>query len=135
MRKAEQLLWDAMKRHLPERHWLQRIENLFGEGMPDVYCGARGKWIELKAPPCIPKRADTPLLGDKYGLRISQKNWLLKNCGYTESAPAYVLIRTRALELFLVPGHFAAHVNKMTLDELRARFSVTWDEVSMELTK
>ena len=43
MRKAEQKVWDAMKRNAPKGIWMQRVENLAGDGMPDVYVeGALG---------------------------------------------------------------------------------------------
>ena len=63
MRKAEQKVWDTMKRKAPKELWLQRIENIVGDGMTDVHSShttGREKWIELKAGK-LPKRTTTPL--------------------------------------------------------------------------
>lgn len=117
MRKREQLLWDAMKRNLPAALWMQRVENLVGDGMPDVYIGRTGCWVELKAPSRIPTRPTTPLLG-KEGLRQSQKNWFIKH--RTMAAPeSYILIRALDGEIFLIAGMHADGVNEMTVEVLR----------------
>ena len=142
MRKKEQLLWDAMKRALSPRLRLQRVENLVGEGMPDVYVGLSGKWVELKAVDKVPKRPDTPLLGDKTGLRLSQVNWHLAHAdGY---APAsYVLIRIRgedednlsAATVYLLPGSLAARINAMPMKEIRAAsLTESWQGIQEKLS-
>jgi len=135
MRKREQLLWDAMKRNLPSSLWLQRVENLAGDGMPDVYVGATGAWVELKAPSKIPVRASTPLLGAE-GLRTSQLNWFLKNTVAEHAPPAFVLIRTIAGELLMIRGDVAADVNKMSLAELRViAAEVDWPGIARRLAR
>jgi hypothetical protein len=133
MRKKEQLLWDAMKRNAPSYLWLQRMENIAGDGIPDVYVGASGKWVELKAPTTVPKRAATPLLGAE-GLRVSQRNWFLKNNSYTNAPRAYILIRTPALELLLIPGSYSGLINEMTLSQLRiSSIACGWFDICKEL--
>lgn len=137
MRKKEQLLWDALKRNAPESLWLQRVENVVGEGMPDVYVGSSGKWIELKSPGKVPVRKTTPLLGTQEGLRISQVNWHIKNASIPTAKESFILIRTVSKELLLLPGRIASVVNASSLNGLRmAKLNVTseWREI-MELLK
>ena len=134
MRKKEQLLWDALKRNAPASLWLQRVENVLGEGMPDVYVGATGAWIELKAPSTIPKHGTTPLLGSSDGLRNSQINWHIKNAALPAAPRTYILIRTVERELLLLPGRLAGIVNACSLSALRAAklnqaTTTEWDEI------
>ena len=59
MRLKEQRLWDAMRKAAPKGVWLQRVENIVVDGMPDVYAvetEGGACWVELKAP-VRPKRA------------------------------------------------------------------------------
>lgn len=117
MRQKEQKLWDTMKRQCPRDIWLERIENLVGDGIPDV----RGVslagvevWFELKAP-TKPKRSTTRLLGDE-GTRPSQIGWHLKAAHY--GMETYVLIRDSEGYLYLIPGIRAADINDMTAHDL-----------------
>jgi hypothetical protein len=112
MRKAEQRLWDTMRRRAPRELWLQRIENLVGEGVPDVY--AAGPWIELKAPH-RPVRASTPLLGKKEGLRPAQIAWHAK--ASSVGVRSFILIRDDSGRLYLLPGALAEDVNGWTAAE------------------
>jgi hypothetical protein len=115
MRKREQLLWDSFRRNMPPELDLQRVENIATDGMPDVYVGLSGKWVELKAPP-ERKRSTTPLLG-REGLRTSQVNWHLKHSSM--NAPeSFILIRTTSGELLLLSGEIAPIINDMTLNGL-----------------
>jgi len=139
MRKKEQLLWDSLKRNMPEELWLQRVENLFGDGMPDVFVGRSGKWVELKAPPRIPARAATPLLGESFGLRQSQVNWHTKYAG-SLAPESYILIRTPDHELLLIPGCCAPVVNACSLESCRelnllhgATGAEAWARLTQEL--
>lgn len=134
MRNKEQRLWDAMKRNLPAGLWMQRIENVVGEGMPDVYVGASGKWVELKAPSAVPARASTRLLGSE-GLRPSQINWHLKNAACEKSPESFILIRTPDQELLLISGSLAETVNEMPLSLLRdISRARTWAEIERALS-
>lgn len=129
MRKQEQRLWDTMRRQLGNEVWLQRVENVAGEGMPDVYCA--GPWVELKAAR-RPKRRTTPLLGAD-GLRQSQINWHLK--AHQLGIPSYILIRDDHGALYLVPGFFAAKLNAMTQRQVHDySVGLCWEDVELELT-
>ena len=128
MRKPEQQLYDAMKRNAPSTAWLQRIENLLVEGMPDVHVSGPESecWVELKSVK-RPKRIPTPLLGSQ-GLRPTQINWHLK--AGTKIICSYILIRDDKNELFLICGRLAASLNEMRLDEVRRHsLANTWDGI------
>lgn len=129
MRKAEQKVWDAMRRANLKREtplWLQRVENLMGDGMPDVYAG--GPWIELKAGR-LPKRATTRIQYSE-GLRQSQVNWHKK--AWSKGVASYVLVRVeeRKSEPCLVLGLYADKINDWTWDELsRYAKRVGWSAI------
>ena len=125
MRKAEQRLWDTMRRNKPVGVWAQRVENGVGEGMPDVLV-APDNWVELKAP-TRPTRSSTPLLGEA-SLRESQIGWHLKAANNLMSS--YILIRDDKKGLYLVPGHVAAIINMMTVGELNTNsLASTWNGI------
>ena len=126
MRLPEQRLWDTMKRNAPEEAWLQRVENVVIDGMPDVYVAIarRTSWVELKAPK-MPKRSTTPLMGDKQGLNINQIGWHL--VAAQNGVRSFVLVRdVERLCLLLLQGRLAKHINQLTLDEAK-KLSVASD--------
>lgn len=127
MRKAEQRLYDRMRRAAPSHIWLQRVENLVGNGMPDVYvAGAcRGAWVELKSVR-RPKRDATRLLGTS-PLRTSQVNWLLKAA--TKGVEAYVAVGDERGALWVVPATVARWANDAPLKSFQ-EWSVAgeWEE-------
>lgn len=127
MRKAEQRLWDTMRRRLPDAWWAQRVENIVGEGMPDVYVEPGHAWVELKAPR-RPSRSTTPLLGSKEGLRSSQIAWHARAAAL--GVRSFVLVRDSEGELYLLPGGLAPDINTWTAEEC-ARESVAnhWEGV------
>lgn len=129
MRLKEQRLWDAMRKAAPKGVWLQRVENIVVDGMPDVYAvetEGGACWVELKAP-VRPKRATTRLLGDE-GLRPSQINWHLKAASMNQRT--YVLIRDDKLELFLIEGKFATDMNDWPLSVVReASLAGDWPSI------
>ena len=130
MRKAEQKVWDAMRRAAPPKAWLQRVENLVADGMPDVYCagGRREAWVELKAAK-LPKRSTTRLqMGE--GIRQSQVNWHLKAA--TKGVQSFILIRVeeRKSEPLLIGGWLADRINDFTYDEARgAALAIGWPAI------
>ena len=129
MRQREQRLWDAMRKAAPPHVWLQRIENVVGEGMPDVFVAAHGSscWVELKAA-IRPKRDTTPLLGSD-GLRLSQINWHIKAASV--GLRTYVLIRDDKRALYLVPAH---DLNARSSSEIENQsFAHTWHGIFAEL--
>ena len=127
MRKKEQKLWDTFARHAPAALDLQRVENLVGAGMPDVYVGGTGCWVELKAPN-VPARETTRLLGTE-GLNVDQINWHLK-AARSGRVNTFVLVRDSSSRLYLVPGNFAATMNDLPADELDSySLASTWERI------
>lgn len=131
MRKAEQRLWDTFRRNGTDGLWMQRVENVVRAGMPDVFIGGSGAWVELKAP-IAPKRKNTRLLGEA-GLNIDQINWHLKAC--TKGIRSYVLIRDSEKRLFLIPGKYAAVMNEMSVGELvEINLCNNWVDIIKEIS-
>ena len=97
----------------------QRLENLVGEGVPDVVLHLRDNgsccFIELKCRVLMPARNTTPVFTGSYGLRPEQvafiygraaagaRIWILGQCGDW---------------LVLVHGRYARDLGSMTADDL-----------------
>lgn len=121
-----------MKKNKLRGHWLQRIENVVVDGMPDVHLtiprqnellqplrgqfesNAKQIWLELKAP-IRPKRKTTTLLKNQ-GLRRSQINWHLKAASLR--LPVYTVIRDDHRQLYCVHCSMAAELNDIPLDDM-----------------
>jgi len=129
MRLPEQRLWDTMRGNKPRGFVLERVENIVGDGMPDVYVQAPAvaTWVELKAPN-PPKRESTRVLGDE-GLRQSQKNWHVRASRL--ALPTWILIRERrTMRMWLMSGQHADVINSLTAAELDAGASAkSWPEI------
>lgn len=131
MRKKEQKVWDTMTRQSKGRRarpWLQRIENVVAEGMPDVVCVCNGltTWVELKAPPAKTRPTSLLLGGD--GLRQAQINWHAK--AVSKGAAVYTLARDGHGELFLIDAIWSDSLNEQTIEGARfIRAAATWDEI------
>lgn len=131
MRKKEQRLWDTMKRNAPLKKnlMMERIENLVGEGQPDVMIvGIRSTFIELKAP--HPRTRDSSKLltkSDGSTLRQSQINWI--DDAYNRGAPVYVLARADK-ELFFFGGSCTSWINTVTVAAARElRIADNWVDI------
>lgn len=130
MRKAEQRLWDTMKKHA-QRHEvvLERVENVVADGMPDVHVMAKGghlTWVELKAPH-RPKRPTTRLLGAE-GLRPAQINWHLRAAAL--EVQTWILIRDDTGALLLVAGRHAGEINDWPFDKVQFyAHAQTWETI------
>lgn len=119
MRLKEQKLWDGWRTKRPKDFWLERIENMVSEGIPDVRVAWRPgghTFVELKAP-IAPKREATPLMKND-GLRISQINWHIKT--HSLGGRSWVLIRDDRGRVLFVPGRLAAEMNQMSYGDLLA---------------
>lgn len=98
------------------RDRIDRVENMTGDGMPDVnYCieGVEG-WIEFKSPK-EPKRDSTPLFGSNHRVRQSQMNWHLRQ--RQAGGVSYILISTDRRWL-LIDGKQADEINDLTTQQL-----------------
>lgn len=93
-RKPEQKVYDRAKLSVVGHGlWLQRLENAVASGMPDTFLinmNGVTVWIENKAVEGWPVRPDTPVLGDKKGLRTSQRSWFRE--AIRRNVPAFVLL-------------------------------------------
>ena len=128
-RLKEQKLWDAMRENFAAaaktsgpamRVRLERIENLAGEGTPDVLvlCDGAVTFCELKAVDTFPKRPSTRVLGTE-GLRQEQKNW---HMGWQHAGGRSLILigigsgRERAH--FAIEGRHCDTVNEMSWSDL-----------------
>lgn len=127
--------WKVFKQCLPiGLGRLERIENIVGEGNPDVnYCinGVEG-WIEMKSP-IEPKKTSSKLLTKHtHKLLQTQKNWFLKqrNAG----GRGYILIATDKRWMLIDGCKYGDFVNDKTVSELLeiASWSVNRGKVSLE---
>lgn len=122
MRLKEQRLWDRMRAHRPEDVRLERVENMAGDGFPDVLAKPRGAEpivCELKAALLLPIRGSTRVFGDE-GLRVDQRNWLLDWDKYNGRAVILASACEGAAAMhWAIPGRLADEFNAMTVAELR----------------
>lgn len=129
MRLKEQRVWDTFKRHCPKEFFCDRVENMVGDGIPDVHIITEDGlcvWVELKAA-TRPKRSTTPLLG-KEGLRQSQMNWHVQAA--KREAPVFTLIRDDQGALYLVHCKHSDKLNEMTCYELNElSIASSWKDI------
>jgi len=131
VRKKEQLLWDAMKRKAPADFDFERIENLVGDGTPDLrgkrIGGPRELWVELKAP-IIPLRPSSLFMGKSSGVRVSQEGWHLRYASF--GGVSFILCRDQHKSLYLFCGSDAAEIKMWPLAEARKRnLASSWDGI------
>ena len=124
---GESRLWDRLSARLKPVFFIQRIENLVGEGVPDVFLVRRENgrmcWVELKSKPKFPVRSTTKVFGDD-GLRPSQIAWIHGRA--VAGAAIYILAECEKVE-FLVEGIHAREFNGWTRPELE-RYSLVFGE-------
>ena len=128
MRLAEQKIWDTMRRNRPSKFWLLRVENMVGEGFPDVVSIAPDSLtlVELKAP--IRPARETSLLLKKDDVRLAQINWHLKAA--TKNLPTFFLMRDDKGALYLIEGRHAAELTRTTLHRARKlSIASTWPRI------
>lgn len=124
MRFKEQRLWDRFRSHRPAFVRLERVENMLAAGFPDVIAQVRlssSTWlVELKAVSSLPVRPTTAVFGDKDGLTVDQRNWLLDWMHFGGHALILGASGEGAHAIhWLIPGSLADAFNDMTLAELR----------------
>ncbi len=124
---GESNFWNRLSARLKPVFFIQRIENLVGEGVPDVFLTRRdnGKmcWVELKSRAKFPARESTKVFGED-GLRPSQIAWIHGRA--VAGAPIYILAECDKVE-FLVEGVHARAFNDWTRQELE-QFSLAHGE-------
>lgn len=124
---GESRLWGRLQERLKPFFFIQRIENLVGEGVPDVFLvrreGGKMCWLELKSKPKFPVRGTTKVFGEE-GLRPSQIAWIHGRA--VAGAAIYILAECDKVE-FLIDGVFAREFNDWTRQELE-QFSLAHGE-------
>lgn len=131
MRLPEQRFWDRARRALVPILHAERIENLVGVGIPDVWFLAHTGLImptELKAIQGWPARATTRVLGPKAGLSVDQRNWHLtwKQAGGTSA----VLVGVGGDRQYLFHGRLHDEINDFTQQDFYDRCAAsTWYEI------
>lgn len=117
---GESRFWGRLQPRLQSSFFIQRIENLVGEGVPDVFLVRRETgvmcWVELKSRPKFPVRATTKVFGDD-GLRPSQIAWIHGRA--VAGAAIFILAECDKVE-FLIEGRWAREFNAWTKSELEA---------------
>jgi hypothetical protein len=135
MRKAEQKLWDRMRKNLksPELQ-LVRIENLVGVGAPDVDAIHKSviTKMELKAVKKLPKRDTTPVLGAAAGLSAQQKNWHLE--WRRHGGRSLIIVGVDSFQFYAIEGKHHDSINDMTHTDLAANsVADDWDSLAIYL--
>jgi hypothetical protein len=119
MRKPEQRLWDRLRKAREPDVLLMRVENMAGNGYPDVEAlvGGLHTPIELKARPFPPVRDSSPALGTQYGLRTEQRNWHLE---WARHEGRSLVVAQVGVVLFAIDGRMAGELNRLSLDDMFA---------------
>lgn len=116
---SEARLWQRMRNGITPFAFAQRMENLVGEGVPDVWLCSRengqGAWVELKYRAVAPVRASTPIFTMSYGLRPEQVSWIYSRA--VAGAAIYVLGQCGDW-VFLIHGRYARDLAGMAADDL-----------------
>ena len=116
-RLPEQRLWDRFRKNCGNDLRLERIENLVGEGIPDVLACSGGvvTFVELKCRPQAPSRITSKALGRKYGPRRSQVAW---HEDWARSGGRSVFLVEVQGEVFLHDGMCAPHLHEYTMVDI-----------------
>lgn len=95
---------------------IQRIENIYENGTPDVNLCLWGveSWVEIKSP-IEPKRKTSKLLRSNHMLTQDQKNWFLAQSN--AQGLGFIFIETDKRRI-LYPGKLADLLNDLTVDEI-----------------
>lgn len=119
MRTPEGRLWQRMKTGIELLCFSQRVENLVGEGLPDVvlHCRKNGReaWTELKCRPEMPSRPTTPIFKGDYGLRPEQVAWIY---GRACAGAGIFILGQGGERLWLVHGSHARELSEMNAVQL-----------------
>ena len=97
----------------------QRIENLTGEGVPDVWLCSKttgqGAWTELKCRMEMPARISTPIFKGDHGLRPDQVAWIY---GRATAGANIFILGQGGDRLWLVHGRCARDLADMNAANL-----------------
>jgi len=137
MKGGEARLWQRMRPGVEPFAFAQRIENMVGEGVPDLVLHSRLSgdcaFVELKYRPELPARADTPIFKGAYGLRPEQVAWLYERS--MAGANCWILGQC-GKELWLVHGRYSRELGTLSRKMLEDRcewcvpaYATDWEKV------
>lgn len=119
MKGGEARLWQRMRAGIVDQCFVQRIENMVGEGVPDVVlhsrCDGKEAWCELKYRPEAPARTTTPIFKGDHGLRPEQVSWIH---GRAAVGARIYIIGQCDNSLWLIHGRHARELEAMTITDL-----------------
>lgn len=117
--KPEARLWARMREGVKPFAFAQRLENLVGEGVPDVVLHSRVNgccaFVELKCRPELPVRSSTPVFAGQYGLRPEQIAWIYSRA---ESGARVWILAQGGDFLWLVHGRWARELGSWAIADL-----------------
>ena len=131
MRKPEQRFWDRARPQLLQARWVERIENIVADGMPDTVVlnpvNSLTRFVEFKAVEKWPVRANTKVLGRRTGLRQTQLNWHLN--WNRLGGKSGILIGIGPHEVVYLDGKHSEEVNDMTKEQMLRLGATSWEEI------
>lgn len=120
--KPETRLWNRMRPHIVQSCFVQRIENLVGEGVPDVILHLRDNgscaFLELKCRLLLPVKSSTPIFKGQHGLRPDQVAWIYERARV--GANVWILGQGGD-RIWLVHGCSARSLDGWTIADLNSR--------------
>lgn len=119
MKGGEARLWTRMRAGIADKCFVQRVENMVGEGLPDVILHRKADgqcaFVELKCRPLAPVRGSTGVFTGSYGLRPAQVAFAYSRA----SAGAAIFVLGQCGEdVWLVHGRYARDLAAMTRVDL-----------------
>lgn len=119
---SEANLWKRMRSGIAPFAFSQRLENLVGEGVPDVVVHSRSTgqcaFIELKYRPELPARSCTPVFKGGFGLRPEQVAFIH---GRASVGAAIFVLGQCGDTLWLVHGRCARELGAWTVNDLNVQ--------------
>lgn len=119
---SEANLWKRMRTGIARLAFAQRLENLVGEGVPDVVLHLKANglcaFIELKFRPVMPAKSSTPVFKGGFGLCPEQVAWIH---GRAEAGAKVFVIGQCADNVWLVHGRFSRELANFTVSDLGGR--------------
>ena len=116
---SERRLWQRMREGIAPFCFAQRIENLTGDGAPDVWLCSKatgqGAWTELKCRMEMPVRPSTPIFNGDHGLRPDQVAWIY---GRASAGANIYILGQGGDRLWLVHGRYARELATMSSSSL-----------------
>jgi hypothetical protein len=124
---GERKLWERVRSRLVPFFYVQRIENMVGEGVPDVLlvCRKTGAivLVELKSVDRLPVRVKSKVFGSG-GLNPQQVAWIYGRA--SSGCRIWVLAGGDRGLMWLVPGAYAREFNDWGVNDLTP-YAVTYD--------